>query len=173
MPGGKIVVLTGLTRGLNLNDDEIAAILGHEISHALREHSREKQARAAGVGILQQVAGIAIGALVKNPDAATIAQKSLPIASHLGLTLPHSRGNESEADKMGLELMARAGFNPYGAISFWQKSLRQGDGNQLSFFSTHPSDSQRIKDLEAVIPKVMPLYQQAKVYQANQFRTFR
>jgi len=154
-PGGKIMFFTGIINNLKLTDDEIAAIMGHEMAHALREHGRERISQAYA-----QQAGMSILAMVTNMDQkqATILQT----VTHLGLTLPHGRGQESEADVMGLELLARAGFNPQASVTLWQKMAAASKGAPPAFLSTHPSSSQRINELEAKIPTVMPLYQAAK-----------
>ncbi|MCY1291241.1 Beta-barrel assembly-enhancing protease [compost metagenome] len=152
-PGGKIIVYSGLIDQLKLTDDELAAVMGHEIAHALREHSREAMSKAYGVQMASQV-GAALG----------VGQGSLQMAN-MGvdylMTLPNSRGNENEADLIGLELSARAGYNPNAAISLWQKMEQAGGGAPPEFMSTHPSSSSRMSNLQAAIPKVMPLYQQA------------
>ena len=138
-----------------LTDDEIAAVMGHEIAHALREHGREAMSKAYGVQVASQ-----IGAL------AGLGQESLQLANtgvDYLMTLPNSRANENEADLIGLELAARAGYNPEAAITLWQKMGKaSGGASQPEFTSTHPSDSSRMANLQAAIPKVMPLYQQAR-----------
>jgi predicted Zn-dependent protease len=155
MPGGKIMVYSGLVEKLNLTDAELAAVIGHEISHALREHTRERVSRAyaqqlalAGVAV---VTGAGAGALDLANQVASVT-----------FQLPHSREQEAEADVMGLELMARAGYNPHAAVSVWQKmmSAQQGGGSP-EFLSTHPSSSNRIAELQARMPKVIPLYEAA------------
>ena len=154
-PGGKIIFYTGLINKLKLTDDEIAAVMGHEIAHALREHGREAMSKAYGVQVASQ-----IGAL------AGLGQESLQLANtgvDYLMTLPNSRANENEADLIGLELAARAGYNPEAAITLWQKMGKaSGGASQPEFTSTHPSDSSRMANLQAAIPKVMPLYQQAR-----------
>ena len=155
MPGGKIMVYSGLVEKLKLTDAELAAVLGHEISHALREHTRERVSRAyaqqlalAGVAV---VTGVGAGALDLANEVASVT-----------FQLPHSREQEAEADVMGLELMARAGYNPHAAVSVWQKMLSaQQGGGQPEFLSTHPSSSNRIAELQAHMPKVIPLYEAA------------
>lgn len=154
MPGGKIMVYTGLIDQLHATDAELAAVIGHEIAHALREHSRERLSRAYAEQIA--LAGVA---------AATGAgQATMQMASQIAsvtFTLPHSREQEAEADRIGLELMARAGYDPNAAISLWQKMAKLGGGGP-EFLSTHPSGEARIRDLQANVPKVMGLYQAAK-----------
>lgn len=154
-PGGKIMFFTGIINNLKLTDDEIAAIMGHEIAHALREHGRERISQAYA-----QQAGMAILAMVTDmsQQQATILQT----ATHLGLTLPHGRGQETEADVMGLELLARAGYDPKAAVTLWQKMAAANKSAPPAFLSTHPSSAQRINELNSKIAVVMPLYQAAK-----------
>ncbi|MCU1741570.1 MULTISPECIES: M48 family metallopeptidase [Pseudomonas] len=154
-PGGKIIFYSGLIDKLKLSDDEIAAVMGHEIAHALREHGREAMSKAYGVEMAKQGAGALFG----------LGQDSLALAdtvANYGMTLPNSRANENEADLIGLELAARAGYNPNAAISLWNKMGKAAEGAPPEFMSTHPASGSRIASLEAAIPKVMPLYQQAR-----------
>lgn len=154
-PGGKIIFYTGLIDKLQLTDDEVAAIMGHEIAHALREHGREAMSKAYGIEMAKQGAGALLG----------LGQDSLALAdtvANYGMTLPNSRANENEADLIGLELAARAGYNPNAAITLWNKMSKVSEGAPPEFMSTHPASSSRIAALQAAIPKVMPLYEQAK-----------
>ncbi|MGP9826315.1 M48 family metallopeptidase [Ectopseudomonas khazarica] len=154
-PGGKIIFYSGIIEQLKLSDDEIAAIMGHEMAHALREHSREAMSKAYGIELAKQGAGALLG----------LGESSLAMADTVvqySLTLPNSRGNENEADLIGLELAARAGYDPNAAVSLWQKMAAAGGGAPPEFMSTHPSSSSRIASLQAAIPKVMPLYEQAR-----------
>ena len=155
MPGGKIMVYTGLIEHIQTTDAELAAVIGHEIAHALREHSRERLSRAYAEQLV--LAGVAV---------ATGAQEStMQMASQVSavtFTLPHSREQEAEADRIGLELMARAGYDPNAAITLWQKMSKAGGGGPPEFLSTHPSGESRIRDLEKNVPRVLPLYQAAK-----------
>ncbi|WP_120995865.1 M48 family metallopeptidase [Stutzerimonas urumqiensis] len=153
-PGGKIIFYTGLIEKLNLTDDEIAAVMGHEIAHALREHGREAMSKAYGVQLATQV-GSALGVGNGSLQLANLGVQYL-------MTLPNSRGNENEADLIGLELAARAGYDPNAAISLWKKMSAAGGSAPPEFLSTHPSSSSRIEALQATIPKVMPLYRQAE-----------
>lgn len=155
MPGGKVMFYTGIVDRLQLTDDEIAAIMGHEMAHALREHARERMSREMAT---QTSIGIAASLLGLSNGQTQLAG----MAGNLGLSLPHSRTQESEADVMGLELMARAGYNPEAAISLWQKMQQASSGSPPQFLSTHPSSSNRIEQLRSLLPKVMPLYQAAK-----------
>jgi Zn-dependent protease with chaperone function len=153
-PGGKIMFFTGIINKLSLTDDEIAAIMGHEMAHALREHGRERMSQA-----MAQQLGVQLGTkLLGIEDKAQLAM----MGSQLLFGLPNSRGQESEADVIGLELMARAGFNPKAAVSLWEKMGRAGNGGGPAFLSTHPSGPQRIAEIQAKLPAVMPLYEQAR-----------
>jgi len=154
-PGGKIIFYTGLIDSLHLTDDEIAAIMGHEIAHALREHGREAMSKAYGMEMAKQGAGALLG----------LGQDTMALAdtvANYGMTLPNSRANENEADLIGLELAARAGYNPNAAITLWNKMSKASEGAPPEFMSTHPASSSRIAALQAAIPKVMPLYEQAR-----------
>jgi Zn-dependent protease with chaperone function len=154
-PGGKIIFYSGIIEKLKLTDDEIAAIMGHEIAHALREHSREAMSKAYGIELTKQGAGALLGLGANTMVLADAAVQ-------YGMTLPNSRGNENEADLIGLELAARGGYNPNAAVSLWQKMAAASEGAPPEFMSTHPSSSSRITALQAAIPKVMPLYEQAR-----------
>ena len=161
MPGGKIMVFTGLIDKLKATDDELAAVIGHEIAHALREHGRERMSIASA----QQMglAGLAVLAgTSKSQTAAAVGVQAAALGSSLFFALPNSREQEREADRIGLELSARAGFNPNAAVSLWQKMGQQGGSAPPEFLSTHPSNQARINDLKAMVPAVMPLYQAAK-----------
>jgi predicted Zn-dependent protease len=154
MPGGRIMVYTGLIDKLNLTDAELATVMAHEISHALREHSREQVSRQ----IDQQVGLTALAGLAGLSD---VSMQLASVLSDVTFNLPHSRVQESEADELGLELMARAGYDPNAAISLWNKMSASGQGGTPGFLSTHPSSTTRTADLQALLPKVMPLYQAA------------
>lgn len=153
-PGGKIIVYSGLIQRLDLSDDELAAVLGHEIAHALREHSREAISRAYGAELAKQGAVALLGLGAAGNQLADVAIQ-------YGMTLPNSRGHENEADLIGLELAARAGYDPNAALSLWAKMAQAGNGAPPEFLSTHPASSTRIANLRAAIPRVMPLYEQA------------
>lgn len=154
MAGGKITFYTGLIRKLNLTDDEIAAVMGHEISHALREHTREKMSQQQAAGLLLAVGGAVAGAGEGTMQVAGLAKS-------IALDLPFSRGMEAEADEFGLELSARAGYNPQAAITLWDKMGKLGGSGGPGFLSTHPAPGDRKATLTAMQPQVWPLYQAA------------
>ncbi len=157
MPGGKIMFYSGIIEKLQLTDGEIAGIMGHEIAHALREHGRERMSRAMVENGLMQIAGI-LTAGKMDPKYLQLAGQ----ASKVAIALPHGRGQETEADDVGLELMARAGYNPNEAAQLWRKMGAQGGSKPPEFLSTHPSDTTRVQRIESLIPKVMPFYQAAR-----------
>ncbi len=153
MPGGKIAFYTGILEQLKLTDDEVAMIMGHEVAHALREHARERMGKQAATNI-----GLNIGAqlLGLGNTGAQLASMGTQL-----LTLKFGREDESEADLVGMELAARAGYNPRAGVSLWQKMGAASKGAPLQFLSTHPSGPTRIKDIETNLPKVVPFYERA------------
>ena len=156
-PGGRITFYSGIINKLNLTDDEIAAIMGHEIAHAVREHGRERVSQAMAQNVIANVALAAAGAgSAQSIDAANQIMQYV-------LVLPNSRQNETEADAIGLEIAARGGYDPRAAITLWEKMSKESKGkNPPEFLSTHPSNENRIKELAALMPRVMPLYEAAK-----------
>ncbi len=155
MPGGKIAVYSGMIKQLKPTDDELAAVIGHEMAHALREHSREQvsQQMAADVGLS------VLSALTGSSATADLGGKLTEVM----FTLPNSRTHETEADRMGVELAARAGYDPKAAVTLWQKMGSLSAGNAPpEFLSTHPSAATRTADLTKIAEQVMPLYQSAK-----------
>lgn len=127
MPGGKIAVYTGLAEKLNATDDELAVVIGHEIAHALREHGREKVSQSAGINVATGIGGALIGAYF-GVDA-KLGQQALGVVGDLAFMRPNSRGMEQEADRIGVELAARAGYDPRAAISLWQKMEKASSGS--------------------------------------------
>jgi len=152
MPGGRIMVYSGLIETLKTTDDELAAVIGHEIAHALREHTRERVSRAYAQQLVLSGAAAVAGV---GEGTANIAN----MIAEVTFQLPFGRDQESEADTIGLELMARAGYDPRAAVSLWNKmSAASGPGGPPKFLSTHPAAKDRIKDIEKNLPRVLPLY---------------
>lgn len=155
MPGGKIAFYTGILEQLQLTDDEVAMIMGHEMAHALREHARARIAKSQGTGTLLSLGAQLLGLGELGNVAANVGTELL--------TLRFSRDDESDADLVGLELAARGGYNPQAAVSLWQKMAQAGGGaSGPSFLSTHPSGPQRIQELQSNVPRVQGLYQRAR-----------
>nr|WP_297357041.1 M48 family metallopeptidase [uncultured Caldimonas sp.] len=154
MPGGKIAFYSGILEQLKLNDDEVAQIMGHEIAHALREHARERMGKTAatriGAGLLSSLLGLG-----NTGDAL------LNMGGQL-LTLRFSREDESESDLVGMDIAARAGYDPNAGVTLWQKMIAASKGAPPQFLSTHPAGETRIRDLQKNMPRVMPLYQKAE-----------
>jgi len=155
MPGGKIAVYSGLIDKLQLTDDELAAVMGHEMAHALREHARERASEqvmaSLGISVVSAIAGLG-----------DVGQKGMEYAYMGLLGLPNSRRHETEADRIGVELAARAGYNPHAAVTLWQKMGSVGGAEPIKFLSTHPSNEDRLRDLTDYSQRVMPLYEQAR-----------
>ena len=156
MPGGKIVFYTGILDQLQLTDDEIAMVMGHEMAHALREHARERIAKTQGTNLALRLGSQLLGLGDLGNVAASLGGQLL--------TLQFSRSDESDADLVGLELAARGGYQPSAAVSLWQKMGNATGGKQggLAFLSTHPSGPARIRELEQNVPRVQGLYEAAR-----------
>ena len=159
MPGGKIAFYIGILSKLELSDDEVAMVMGHEIAHALREHARERMGKSMATNALSRIGGalasVYLGVDPRLTDAVAAQGANL-------LTLKFSREDESEADLVGMELAARAGYNPQAGVTLWQKMDAANKGAPPQWLSTHPSGRTRIKDIQANLPKVEPFYQRAK-----------
>jgi predicted Zn-dependent protease len=155
MPGGKIMVFRGLIEKLQPTDDELAAVIGHEIAHALLQHGRARMSEAVLKNVGVNLAALYFG--LGDLGATALAQ-----AAQVAVTLPYSRGHETDADLVGIELAARAGYDPRAAVSLWRKMAAAGGGQPPQFLSTHPGHANRIREIEAALPKVLPLYERAK-----------
>lgn len=155
MPGGKIAVYTGLIQKLGLTDDELAAVMGHEMAHALREHSREQASLQLGQNAVIGIAGSLFG-------LSEAVQQVGQLAAEYTINRRHSRQDETEADRIGVELAARAGYDPRAAISLWGKMAKLAGGEPPQWMSTHPSNEARTKDLTDYAQRVLPLYQAAR-----------
>lgn len=152
MPGGKMAVYSGLIKQTQATDDELAAVIGHEMAHALREHAREQMSQQMVTGL-----GLSILTAVTGNSAAGDLGGTL---TDVMFNLPNSRTHETEADLLGVELAARAGYDPRAAVSLWQKMNALGGGGTPEFLSTHPSPASRISELQVAAERVMPLYEQ-------------
>jgi predicted Zn-dependent protease len=153
MPGGKIAFFWGILQRLQLNDDEVAMIMGHEMAHALREHARERMGKSFATRGALELGSALLGLGDLGRVAAGMGEQLL--------TLVFSRDDESEADLVGMELAARAGYDPAAGVTLWQKMGATNKGAPPEFLSTHPSGPTRIKDIEANLPKVEGLYERA------------
>ena len=159
MPGGKIAVYTGLIDTLQPSDAELAAVIGHEMGHALREHSREQASQ-------QMAEQIGLGVLGAGLGLSDVTQQLSGMLLKVGFELPHSRTDETEADRVGLELAARSGYDPHAAVTLWQKMGQVagggGGGGVEKFLSDHPPTDQRLADMKANADKLQPIYVAAK-----------
>jgi predicted Zn-dependent protease len=164
MPGGKIAFYTGILDQLKLTDDEVAMVMGHEIAHALREHARERMGKGAVTQGVARVGGAVLSAwLGVDPRLTdTVARGGADLA-----VLSFSRGDESEADLVGLELAARAGYDPRAGVTLWRKMSAASKGAPPQWLSTHPSGQSRIAEIEQNLPKVLPLYARAQAASAG------
>jgi predicted Zn-dependent protease len=157
MPGGKIAFFWGILQRLQLSDDEVAMIMGHEMAHALREHARERMGRQMATETATVVGALALeiftGVRLDPQLAGTFTQAMF--------VLPNSRENEQESDFIGVELAARGGYDPRAALTLWQKMAQASGGGTPEWLSTHPSSETRLRDLQGYVQKVMPLYEKS------------
>ena len=150
MPGGKMAVYTGLIDRLAPSDDELAQVIGHEISHAMLQHGREQMSRAIATNVALQVGSVAAGVNLTGLESVAM----------VALELPNSRSSELEADRLGIELAAKSGYHPGAAVTLWQKMAQVSGGAQPpQWLSTHPSDATRIANLQSLVPQMMPYYE--------------
>lgn len=160
MPGGKMAFYTGLVDTLQLNDNEIAVVMGHEMAHALKEHGKAK----ANFGTMSAIAG-AIGGTALSVVVGADVTDLVTLTKDFALDKPYSRSAETEADEVGLMLMARSGYNPQVAPGLWQKMAKASGGSKGALdvlASTHPSDESRQENLQRLLPEAMELYKAAK-----------
>lgn len=166
LPGGKVGVYTGLLQ-LAESDAELAIVMGHEIGHVIARHGAERMSEAMVISGVGALGAAAVEAKTQDPQTRQLFEVAYGGATTIGRVLPHSRGNESEADRMGAIYAARAGYDPRASITFWQKMMAQkqsadkaGASKVSALFSTHPADDKRIADLKALMPSVVPVYEQ-------------
>jgi len=160
MAGGKMAIYSGMWEKLKATDDEIAQVMGHEIAHALADHTRERMSIAMTSAAVTTAAAVAI-TVAGGDERAGLALTGAQLASVLAIQLPNSRESEAEADQIGIELAARAGFDPKAAATLWQKMGKEG-GGPPEFLSTHPSPQNRAARLAELGARVQPLYEAAK-----------
>ncbi len=157
MAGGRMAIYSGFITRLKLSDDEIAQVMGHEIAHALAKHTAERMSTALASRAAMQVGAILLGS--DSPMSQTALQATA-VATTVGVRLPNSRKQESEADRIGIELAAKAGYDPHAAPRLWAKMLEAtGNRDQSDFLSTHPQSETREEALAALIPQMMPFYE--------------
>jgi predicted Zn-dependent protease len=169
MPGGRIAFYNGILTKLNLTDDEVAMVMGHEIAHALREHAREQAGKNVATNVGARILG-ALGSAYFGVDP-RLGDAAAGMAAK-GAALSYSRGDESEADLVGMDLAARAGFDPRAGIALWQKMGAVSKGQPLPFLSTHPSGSQRIENMNKNMHLVLPVYARAKGLDPNKLPAY-
>ncbi|RME67256.1 MAG: M48 family peptidase [Verrucomicrobia bacterium] len=161
LPGGKVGVHTGLFDVVE-SDDELAIVLGHEIAHVTASHGAERYSQS----MLAALGGLALGTALSGEDESTrrLAMAAYGLGASVGVMLPYSRLNESEADEIGLIYAARAGYDPRAALSFWKrmKAVSEESGKPPEWLSTHPSDDTRIRRLEALMPRMLEIYEKAR-----------
>lgn len=157
LPGGKITVFTGLL-AVTEDDDQLAAVMGHEVAHVTARHPNERASRALATGYTVGFLGAIVGGTaMANRSASTAIQA----AAQLGVTLPHTRTQEREADIVGLEYMARAGFDPRASVALWKNMQKAQKGEPPAFLSTHPTSEDRIDKLVGHYPVALKLYNEA------------
>lgn len=161
LPGGKVGVYTGLLN-LAATDDELATVIGHEIGHVIARHGAERVSQASIISGVGQFSSAALQSYTNNPQMLQLFQIAYGGGTALGVTLPHSRKQESEADRMGVVYAAKAGYDPRASLEFWQKMMAQSAGKPAglaAWFSSHPSDQTRIADLQAMMPEMVAIYE--------------
>ena len=173
LPGGKVGVYTGLLQ-LAESDSELAIVMGHEIGHVTARHGAERMSEAMAIAAVGALGAAAVEAKTKDAQTRQLFETAYGGVATLGVALPHSRNNESEADRMGAIYAARAGYDPRASVTFWQKMQAQKQaagakaGDAVSkMLSTHPADEKRIADLKALMPAVVPIYEQSRAKFSN------
>ena len=169
MAGGRMAIYTGIIQKLNLTDDEIAEVMGHEIAHALAKHTAERMSTAMASDVALQVGA----ALLGGGSATTqMALQAAAVATTVGVQLPNSRQQEAEADRIGIELAAKAGYDPHAAVTLWQKMIQAtGESGKSDFLSTHPASEKRVDSLSALVAQMMPYYEDKTPRPVYKFKT--
>ena len=156
MAGGKMAIYTGLIQKVKPTDDELAQVIGHEISHAVANHTAERMS----VALASQLGLGTVALATSGSEGSSATMAGAALAANLAIQLPNSRTAEEEADRIGIELAARAGYNPYAASTLWQKMAAVGGSNRPEFLSTHPNPQNRMATLRNLAPKMMPYDEQ-------------
>jgi predicted Zn-dependent protease len=156
MPGGKIAVFTGLLEKVD-SDDELAAVIGHEIAHVLLKHANQRMSAE----LLRTVGGVAATVATKDmeDDDRALVMAAYGLGTQVGIMLPYSRSHETQADRLGLIIAARAGYDPRAAVTFWEKMAAAGGGSPPEFLSTHPSYDTRLDTLRGTMPEALRYYE--------------
>ena len=169
MAGGKMALYSGIITQLNLSVDEIAQVMGHEIAHALAKHTAERMSTAMASDAVLQIGAMLLGS---NSASSQMTMQAAAVATTVGLQLPNSRKQESEADRIGIELAAKAGYDPHAAPRLWEKMLQaSGTKGQSDFLSTHPQGEKRQEALTALIPQMMPFYEDKSTRPEYRFKS--
>ena len=157
MAGGKMAIYTGIIEKLSLTDDEIAQVMGHEIAHALAKHTAERMSTAVASDVVLQIGAALLG---NRGVAGNLTMQAAALATTVGVQLPNSRKQEAEADRIGIELAAKAGYDPHAAPRLWQKMVAAtGSAGKSDFLSTHPAGEKRAETLAGLVPTMLPFYQ--------------
>jgi len=164
MPGGRIAFFTGILTKLNLSDDEVAMVMGHEIAHALREHARKRAVQSTAVSLASKLGGAVLSSYLGIDPRITDAGAN--VAGQLTV-MKFSRGDETESDLVGIDLAARAGYDPRAGIALWQKMGAVNAQQPMEFLSTHPSGNSRIQDMQKQMPLVLPVYARVRGLDVN------
>lgn len=160
LPGGKVFVYTGLFK-VATTEDDLATVVGHEVSHAVARHGAERMSQAQALSVAGTVGAAAVGVSTGSSAASQAFQTAYGMGANVGILLPFSRTQESEADHIGLILMAKAGYDPHRAVDFWKKMAENSkkEGKKVpTYLATHPSDEQRIADIQKLIPEALSYY---------------
>jgi len=169
MAGGRMAIYTGIIQKLNLTDAEIAEVMGHEIAHALAKHTAERMSTAMASEMALQVGAALLGGSSATKQAAL---QAAAVATTVGVQLPNSRQQEAEADRIGIELAAKAGYDPHAAVTLWQKMIQAtGASGKMDFLSTHPANEKRVDALAALVPQMMPYYEDKSARPVYKFKT--